>query len=82
MFNFSRAYSEHKIFHYLLYGIILNVIAGAAASIVMIAFSLADIARMYAVISPTEIPAYLLGSVFTFCASLRFSKFTLLSVCC
>jgi uncharacterized membrane protein len=66
MLNFSRAYSEHKIFHYLLYGIVLNIIAGAIASMIMLAFSLADIARMYAVISPTEIPAYLLGSVSPF----------------
>jgi uncharacterized membrane protein len=66
MLNFSRAFSEHKIFHYLLYGIILNIIAGAIASMIMLAFSLADIARIYAVISPTEIPAYLLGSVSVF----------------
>jgi len=47
MYGFSKDYGEHKIFDYVLYGLIITIVAAVIAGIIMLAFFFANLTSIF-----------------------------------
>ncbi len=47
MYGFSKDYGEHKMFDYILYGLIITIVAAVIAAVIMFAFFLANLTSIF-----------------------------------
>jgi len=67
MYGFSRDYSEHRIFNYLLYGFLGTIVAAVIAGIVLVVIVLSNLAAIIPNIDPSiTTPSQVSASMLTF----------------
>jgi uncharacterized membrane protein len=77
MYGFSKAYGEHRIFSYILWGLIITIVAAVIAVVIYLVIIFSNIASLIpslstSTTSPNQITAlmlYLFGAILGYCGS-------------
>ena len=75
MYGLSRTYKEHKIFNYVIYGIIIAIITGVITVVITLVFLFSNISSFINVTSPTQISSAMLTVMAPSMAAVGFVSF-------